>query len=336
MTQPEKPASSRSTLEKLKALAAKRNATVVFPEGEDPRTLQAVEMLTEQKMCRPILIGSEAVIRAAAREQGYKLLGVKILEPATEVTEERVNKFQVMLALPDAAEARERLLKPMQLAAFLVRTGVADAGVGGAVHTTADVIRAGLKVVGLKPGVKTVSSFFLMELPGPPARQLFFADCAVVAQPTPEQLADIAVSTADSYERLTGGTPVTAFLSFSTRGSAEHAAVDNVRAGLAIAREKAPHRLFDGEMQADTALVPSVGERKAPGSPVAGKANVLIFPDLDAGNIGYKLVQRLAGAKAFGPIVQGLARPFCDLSRGASAEDIFNVAVMASVLSEES
>jgi phosphate acetyltransferase len=325
----------QTTLEKLAARAAKRDACIVFPEGEDPRTLGAVEMLTRRKLGRAILIGDEAKIRAEARKQGLQLLGVKIVDPAAAVTPERVQKFQLLLSLADEAEARTRLSQPMQLAAFLVRTGEADAGVGGAVHTTADVMRAGIKVVGLRPGFKTVSSFFLMEIPGPPPRLLCFADCAVVIVPTPEQLADIAVATADSFEQLTGETPVTAFLSFSTRGSAEHELVDNVRAGLALARERAPKRLFDGEMQLDAAIVPAVGERKAPGSPVAGKANVLIFPDLASGNIGYKLTERLAGAKALGPIVQGLAKPFCDLSRGASAEDIFSVAVVAAVLSGE-
>ncbi|MBI5835635.1 MAG: phosphate acetyltransferase [Candidatus Eisenbacteria bacterium] len=324
-----------NTLETLRARAARRDARVVFPEGEDPRILQAAEWLAERKLARPTLIGREAVVRAGARQLGLKLVGVKVVDPATAVTAERVHQLQLLLALADEQEARARLAQPMWLAALLVRSGEADAGVGGAVHTTADVLRAGIKVVGLKPGVKTVSSFFLMEVPGSPPRVLFFADCGVVPAPTPEQLADIAVSTADSFERLTGGVPMTAFLAFSTKGSAEHPSVDAIRAALAMAKEKAPGRAMDGELQADAALVAAVGEKKAPGSPVAGRANVLIFPDLHSGNIGYKLVERLAGARALGPIVQGLARPFCDLSRGASAEDVFHVAVVAAVLAEE-
>ncbi|HVP39046.1 MAG TPA: phosphate acyltransferase [Candidatus Saccharimonadales bacterium] len=341
MSTPEKglpagrPASQRSPMDQLKVRAARRMARIVFPEGEDPRTVAAVERLSAEKLAQPTLLGDEAKIRAEARRQGFKLLGVKILDPAAGVTPERVQKFQLLLALADEGEARTRLGQPMQQAAFMVRQGEADAGVGGAVHTTAEVIRAGLKVVGLRPGVKTVSSFFLMELPGPPLRVLCYADCAVVAVPTPEQLADIAVSTADSFERLTGETPLTAFLAFSTKGSAQHEVLDNIRAALELARQRAPQRVFDGELQVDAALVPAIGERKAPGSPVAGRANVLIFPDLNSGNIGYKLTERLAGARALGPIVQGLARPFCDLSRGASADDIYNVAVVAAVLAGE-
>ena len=322
------------TLTRLKHQATRIFARIVFPEGEDERTLRAVDRLGKEKVARPILLGDEARIRERARQLGLGLLGSRILDPAREATPERVEQLQRWLNLPDATEARARLVHPMNFGAFLVRSGDADAGVGGAVHTTADVLRAGIKIVGLQPGVKTVSSFFLMEIPGPPARVYFFADCGVVPVPTPEQLADIAVTTAENFHKMTGTEPITAFLAFSTHGSAEHPSLEPIRAALADARARAPQRVFDGELQLDAALVPEIAARKCPHSPVAGKANVLIFPDLNAGNIGYKLVERLGGARAVGPIVQGLAKPFCDLSRGAAAGDIFNVAVIAAILSE--
>ena len=320
---------------RLRARAARIGARIVFPEGEDPRVLGAADRLAREKLAHPILLGRESVIREVARAAGLGLLGVTVMDPSREVTPARVERFQMATGEADDSIARERISGGMGFAAFLVRSGEADAGVGGAVHTTSDVLRAGIKIVGLRPGVKTVSSFFLMEIPGNPAQVLFFADCGVVPAPTPSQLADIAVSTADSYERLTGETPRTAFLAFSTLGSAEHPSLGPIREALALARERAPERDFDGELQVDAALVPEVAGRKSPGSPVAGKANVLIFPDLHSGNIGYKLVERLAGALAVGPIVQGLNRPFCDLSRGASMSDVLNVAVIAGVLSEE-
>jgi phosphate acetyltransferase len=219
-----------------------------------------------------------------------------------------------------------------------VREGRADCFVAGATRTTADVLRASLWLIGLAPGVKTLSSFFLMVVPGIPGgggadRVMMFADCGVVPDPTAEQLAEIACLTADHFTRLTRVIPHTAFLSFSTRGSATHPRVAKVREALTLARARRPDLHFDGELQADAALDPGVALRKAPDSVVAGHANVLIFPDLDAGNIGYKLVQRLAGAKAYGPILMGLARQANDLSRGCSAEDVVEVSTIACALS---
>ncbi len=325
----------KTILESLQARAARLDATVVLAEGEDPRVVAAADRLAREKWARPVLLGRESEIRQAARAAGLTLLGVRVVDLSAGPSRERVDQLRLHLGLASEEEARERLGSPLWLAALMVARGEAQAAVGGAVHTTSEVLRAGLKVIGLQEGVRTVSSFFLMELKEQPPRVLFFADCGVVPEPTAAQLGDIAVSTAGSFERLTGLPPVTAFLAYSTHGSARHPGLERIREGMAQARARAPGRVFDGELQVDAALVPSVAARKAPGSPVGGKANVLIFPDLHSGNIAYKLVERLAGARALGPIVQGLKRPFCDLSRGASAEDIVHVAVVTAVLSED-
>ena len=321
-------------LDTLQERARERGKHVVLPEGEDPRTMQAAKFLKEKGICRVTLLGRCAEVERLAGEHGLALQSREIVDPAAsewtaDFAHELFNLRKAKGMTLEAATAAAQTV--LYFAAFMVRRKICDASVGGALHTTGDVIRAGLHALGMAPNMDVVSSSFLMVMPD--GRLFTFADCAIVPQPDARQLASIAMASAKTHRALTGTEPRVGMLSFSTKGSAKHADADKVLEALALIRQADPELVVDGELQVDAAIVPQVAEKKAPGSPVAGRANVLVFPDLDAGNIGYKLVQRLAGAEAIGPTVQGLAAPFMDLSRGCSWSDIVNVASIAALMS---
>ncbi len=327
-------------MEKIYARAGEKKRRIVLPEWQDERTLKAATLILKQGTAEVITLAAEDKVREVASKAGVEMPAIECVDPATSseldgyvaaLVEARKHKGM------KEEEAREKMLAPLFYGAMMVKQGAADGMVAGAANSTADVMRASIQCIGLVEGIKVVSSFFIMVVPDSDlaeAGAFMMADPAVNPDPSAEELCDIAISTADSARRILGWEPRVAMLSFSTKGSAKHPAVDKVVQATEMVRAKQPELMVDGELQADAALVESVGKKKAPDSTVAGKANILIVPDLNTGNIGYKMVQRFAKARAIGPILQGLIKPASDLSRGCSVEEIADtVAIVAANVS---
>ena len=326
-----------SMVEDIRKKAKSKVMTIVLPEGDEPRTVQAAKIIKDEGLAKPVLHGKKEAVEKTAKDTNTDISGIEIIDPvnspksldyAKELFELRKNKG---ITKEDAVKL---VLDVMYYGIMMVKTGDADGLVSGAVHTTGDMLRPALQLIKTKPGIKVVSSSFLMDCPNKNLGHnglLVYADCVVMPNPTADELAEIGISAADTAKRLCGiEEPKVAFLSFSTKGSAKHELVTKVQQAVAKAHELAPDLCLDGEMQFDAALVPEIGASKAPGSPVAGHANVLIFPDLQAGNIGYKITQRIGGAECFA-VLQGLAKPCNDLSRGCSVEDIVNTVAFTAV-----
>ena len=327
-----------SLLEQIRQKAAAKSKTIVLPEGLEERTLKAIKEIVNSKIAHPILLGEESAVKGAAASVGADISGAEIINPATTpLLDDFVQAFYEMRKNKGLTldKAKETLLDPLFFGSMMVKMGKADGKVAGAQNTTGNVLRPALQIIKTAPGMSAVSGAFVMICPDKTYGEdgiLLFADCAVTIEPTDQQLAEFAKATVQTAVDVCGfKDPKVGMLSFATKGSASHALVDKVTSAVQIAKEKFPEIKVDGEFQLDAAIVPSVGASKAPGSDIAGNCNILIFPDLQAANIGYKLVQRLAGAEAVGPILQGMDKPVNDLSRGCSVEDVVNVVAMTAL-----
>ena len=326
-----------SVLDSIKEKAKADVKHILLPEGSEERTVQAARIITDEKIAKVTLLGDEEEIKKVAEKFNVCLCGIDIINPLTDPDfEHYANGFYELRKAKGMTpeKARETIKNTLFYACMMIKEGKADGMVSGAINTTGNTLRPGLQIIKMAKGINTISSCFIMEIPNKKYGDnglMLFGDCAININPNPDELASIAIATANTAKTLLGMDPKVAMLSFSTKGSAKHENVDKVTAALAKVKELAPDLDVDGELQADAAMVPKVAALKAPGSKVAGHANVLIFPDLQAGNIGYKLVQRLAGAEAVGPVSQGFAKPINDLSRGCSIADIVSVVAITAV-----
>lgn len=331
-----------SFTEKIWKLAQSDVRRIVLPEGEEERNLKAAEIINKNKIAEVVLIGSTETVKANAEKFGADISGIEIIDPETsDKTNIYANEFYELRKSKGVTleKALETVKDPVYFGTMMVKMNDVEGLVSGAIHSTGDLLRPGLQIIKTAPGIKVVSSFFVMEIPNSSYGHegtLLFADCAVNPNPSATELASIAISTAENAKALCGMNPKVAMLSFSTMGSAKHENVDKVVEATKIAKAERPDLEIDGELQLDAAIVGSVAKLKAPSSNVAGNANVLVFPDLQSGNIGYKLVQRFANAEAIGPVCQGFAKPINDLSRGCSVDDIVNVVAITAVQAQNS
>ena len=330
-----------SFIEQIKQRAKQEIKTIVLPEATDVRILEAAEMIKNEGYAKVILIGNEEEVRKLAKERNIDIGETKIIDPAVSIETARYSKelYELRKSKGMTEEQAEKLvLEPVYFGMMMVKLNEADGLVSGAAHSTSDTLRPALQILKTAPGTKLVSAFFVMVVPNCKYGEngtFIFADSGLNEEPDSEKLSEIAISSSKSFKQLVGEEPKVAMLSYSTYGSAHSASTEKVIEATKLVKEKEPNLLVDGELQLDAAIIPEVAEFKAKGSPLKGQANVLVFPDLGAGNIGYKLVQRLAKAEAYGPLCQGIAKPVNDLSRGCSSEDVAGVVAITAVQAQQ-